>query len=116
MQVFRKMLMVGTKTGVSFTSTAGQKEGYSLIMIFSEGSSYSSLRTQNYPWFSLLTGYEEHQVQYRTGPWRQMSTLQGDTVQTLQKCIWAVQAEIGSEQKANVILKNSMTAGQDTFM
>ena len=48
MQVFRKMLVVGTKTGVSFTSTAGQKEGYSLI-IFSEGSPYSSLRTQNYP-------------------------------------------------------------------
>lgn len=48
MQVLRKMLVVGMKTGVSFTSTRGLKEGYSLI-IFSEGSSYSSLRTQNYP-------------------------------------------------------------------
>lgn len=42
----------------------------------------------------MLTGFAEDWVQCRTLP-----TLWGEAVQTLQKCVWAVQAEIWSVQK-----------------
>lgn len=48
----------------------------------------------------MLTGFAEDWVQHRTVPWRQMLTLGGEAVQTLQKCIWTVQAETQSIQTA----------------